>query len=511
MAIDIHKLIAAIRPEVYCNPPLIKEVKAIAKEKGYLEAAKKVKLKESAYMEFGKAVLGNAFNLEGIKNPIEKHTIVYDSFGENLEPVYFWILDSMNKMGMQTTKFVDNFISSPGSAHFSEMGARATRMQEEGMKILGGANQVIKSILNIIYDLKEFQVRLELYSKIKSNNKSEKEAAMLSLKQIWLDQVDMKRGNTSIKAMALGQGAQFVTLIDAFMMAENENLMYKGQKIDLNETVTRIVKQRIVEFSIWLKESERELKKRFEIEKLYLRSQVNTVKLYARWAKPYLKAAKALEQRGTETAALVTAFNTTLFEMALLGEGKYDPIDDVYKGDLPKVFKTATTKKYSPILIVEFQFRSVPERTQQGYGFRGRLEATFTSYALTKEEIKVLKQEVEKDDLGDMLTQIEGATEESLAQINTDIAYFLEDKKSEEKKKEEKKNSEDDNPFSAIFSLFFPKKKEQKSDKKTILTPDTELEKVIRSQAIIESRKGCSKFYEIYKKVHSMPSFPTQF
>lgn len=511
MTVDIHKLIAAIRPEVYCDSSLTKEVQAIAKEKGYLAAAAKAKPVDAIYMDFGKAVLGNAFDLNGIKNPIEKHTIVYDSFGENLEPVYFWILDSMNKMGMQTTKFVDNFISSPGSAHFSEMGAKATRMQDEGMKILGGANQVIKSILNIVYDLKEFQVRLELYNKLKSENKSEKEAAILSLKQIWLDQVDMKRGNTSIKAMALGQGAQFVTLIDAFMMAEDESLMYKGEKIDLNETVRRIVKQRIIEFSIWRKESERELRKRFEIEKIYLRSQVNTVKLYARWAKPYLKAAKSLEQRGTETAALVTAFNTTLFELALMGEGKYNPMDDVFQGNLPKVFKSATKKKYSPILIVEFKFRSVPERAQQGYGFRGRLEATFTSYALTSDEIKVLKHEIEKDDLGDMLTQIEGATEESLAQINTDISYFLDEKKSEDKKKEEKKNSENDNPFSAIFSLFKTEKKKEKSDKKIVLTPDTEFEKVIRSQAIIESRKSCSKFYEVYKKVHSMPSFPTQF
>jgi hypothetical protein len=384
-------------------------------------------------------------------------------------------------------------------------------VQEEAMKILGLANQIIKSILNIIYDLKEFQVRLELYDKLKSSKKEEKEAAFLSLKQVWLDTVDVKRQNTSIKGLATSQAAQFVTLIDAFMLAENEKLEYQGKELDLNETVKRILKQRIIEFLIWLKESERELRKRFEVEKIYLRSQVNTVKLYARWAKPYLKAAKALEQRATGTSALVTAFNTSLFELSLIGEGKYDPAEDVVKGILPKVFKSATKKAYTPIIVIEIQFRSVPERAQAGgYGFRGRLESTFTSYVLTSDELKLLKEEIEKDDVGDMLKQIEGATDESLAQINADIEYYLEDKKSEKEKKEKKKASEEDNPFAALFSLFKKEKTEgaEKKEGKVTLSPDTELEKVIRSQAAIVARIGCFKMYEIYKKSHSMPFFP---
>jgi len=505
MATDIHKLIAAIAPEVYCESSVKKEVKEIAKEEGYLKAAEKAKLVDSSFIKFEK-IIPNPFELEGLKNPIEKHSISYDAYGESLEPIYFWILDYLNQKYGKVTKFIDNFISSPGSAHFSEMGAKSTRMQEEAMKILGTANQLIKSILNIIYDLKEFQMRLEIYDKLKSEKKSEKEAAMLSLKQIWMDTVDIKRGNSSVKGLAIGQGAQFVTLIDAFMMAENEKLEYKGEEIDLNETVRRILKQRMIEFLIWVKESERELRKRFEIEKIYLKGQVNTVKLYARWAKPYFKATKSLEQRGTETAALVTAFNTTLFELTLMGEKSYDPSEDIAKGDLPKTFKKIS-KKYSPIAIVEIKFRSIPERTQQGaYGFRGKLETTFTSYALTPDEIKILREQVEKDDLGDMIKQIEGATDESLAQINTDIEYFLGDKK-EEDKKEKKNKSESDNPFSAILSLFKIKKKEKKPGDKTELVPDTELEKVLRSQALIEARKECSSMYESYKKSHSIPSF----
>lgn len=491
MAADIHRLIAAIVPDIYCKKAVKNKVKDIAKKEGYLKAAEKAEVIEMTPLDFDKLVYGSPFECKGLKSPIEKHELVYDAFGKNLEPIYFWLLDMLNKeYDNNTTKFIDNFVSSPGSGHFSEMGQKASRMHEEAIKILGLSNQLVKAILNLIYDLREFEVRLSLYDKLNKGNKVEKESAMLSLKQVWLDTVDIKRGNTSIKGMALGQGPQFVTLIDAFMVAENEKLEWNGGEIDINETVKRILKQRIGEFFTWLKESEKELRKRFEIEKIYLKSQVNTLKIYARWAKPYLKAAAALEQRATSNAALVTAFNTTLFELMLMGEGKYKPEEDIL---LPKRLRENVKKKYHPLVVLQLNFRSVPERTQQGgYGFRGRVQTVMTSYALNDEEIKALREAMDKDDVNDMFRQIEGATEESLAQINTDINYYLGNK--EEKKKEEKK--EEDNPFSALFSFF----KSEKENKEKGITKDNDFEKVVRSQAILESRKKCLSLYDNYKK-----------
>ena len=130
--------------------------------------------------------------------------IIYDSPTETLEPVYFWILDFMNQLfGGKVEKLVDNFAASPGSGHFGEMGQRATRMQEEAMKIYGLANTVIKSILNLIYDLREFQIRLKIYEKAASKDSNVSQGALLSLKQIWMDQVDIKKGIGSINMMSL--------------------------------------------------------------------------------------------------------------------------------------------------------------------------------------------------------------------------------------------------------------------------------------------------------------------
>lgn len=506
MAVNIHNLIAAINPDLFCDSEVRDEVKKIVKEEGYLTAAEKAKIKESEYIDFIDIQYKNAASASGLNVPIERHTLIYDSFSEGLEPIYFWILDKLNDDYKKVDKIVDNFISSVGSAHFSEFGIKLTKMQEEAMKMMGSANTVIKSILNIIYDLKEFKMRLAIYEKLRSENKGEKEAAKLSLKQVWMDTVDIKRGQSSIKALALTQQGGFVTLIDAFMAVENEDLEYQGSEVDLNERVKRLLKQRIVEYYIWVKESERELRKRYEIEKIYLKSQVNSVKLYTRWIKPYLKAAKQLEQNARPTAALVSAFNTALFEITLLGETYYKPEDDISKGDLPKMFKNITARKYSPIIIVEITFRSAPERNQQGgYGFRGKTEITFTSYALNEDELKILRKQLEEDDLNDAMNLIEGATTESLEQLKLDIDEFLDEKINEKKKKE---SSFDENPFSALFSFFKDKKEDEKEGKENKLNEDSYAEKIIRSQAIIEARKRCYKVYDGYKKAHKMPSLP---
>ena len=68
-----------------------------------------------------------------------------------MEQLYFWILDFMQeKLYKKVEKITDTFSSSPGSGHFSELGMKATKMQEEAMKALGAVNQVLKSVLNII-------------------------------------------------------------------------------------------------------------------------------------------------------------------------------------------------------------------------------------------------------------------------------------------------------------------------------------------------------------------------
>ncbi|MGD9275937.1 MAG: hypothetical protein PVJ67_02080 [Candidatus Pacearchaeota archaeon] len=471
-----------------------------------------------SYSENGKDLLEEYGSYEKIPpekikaKPLVEHKLVYDSATEQLEPVYFFILDLMNDFGMGTEKLLDNFTSSPGSGHFSELGQRSAVMQQQGFKVMGDINTILRSVLNIIYDLKDFRTRLAIYNDFHSKDKATSEAARLSLKQIWLDKVDIGRGQGSIHAMATGQ-LGFQTLRDAFLAVRDEKLKdSKGNEIDLNDRVKRILRARILEFNTWLEHSEGELKKRYNLEKTYLKSQVNSLKLYSRWAKPYLKAAQSLEMKeGGREAALVKTFNTIILELSIFGKNKIKVDEEALAGNFPAHFAKLKLKRdYFSCVLVDFRFRGIPQRVaqQQHYAFGGRAEITFSAYALNSDELDKLNEELGKSDVGDALKLIEGTTTESLDVLQKEINDFLEEK--EKKKKEKKKSDSGANPFLALIGHYEksdkPKKEKEKKDKK--IAPETWEEKnYIRKKAIEDAEKKAFLLFNIYKKAHGMPSY----
>jgi hypothetical protein len=411
----------------------------------------------------------------------------------------------MNNLGFKVEKLIDNFSASPGGGYFSEMMGKALKMQEEGMKILGSVNVVIKSIINIVYDLKEFEIRLHQYDLANSKDKEKAESGLLGLKQIWMDNVDIKRGRGSINAMSYE--LNFVTLRDAFMVAKiPENV----EKMDLNDRVKRILKPRIAEFLEWRKRSEKEIKKRFEIEKNYLKSQVNSLKMYSRWVKPYLKAAEQLgmKEKSMREPALVSAFNTMVLELDIFGKRGTDVKKEALAKNLPPSFKDIKTRDYYSCVFIDFIFRGIPQRVSQSghYVFGGRAEVSFKAYALNEQEIEKMLQELEKQDFQDVLAVAETEVTESLEQLQEDLEHFLEE--TEEEKPKTLWGS-----FIASFGMkeqSKQKKKEKKQDKKKKeigeIKKDNYPESWIRAHASRVAADLCFKIYDIYKKTHGMAS-----
>jgi len=435
--------------------------------------------------------------------PEEEHELIYDSSSETLEPLYFWLLDFMQAVAGKVEKISDNFTSSPGSGHFSELMGKATKMQEEAMKIMQTIGVLVKSIINIIYDLREFQLRLAQYKNLESKDEQEVKAAKLSLKQIWMDQVDIKRGNTAIKAMAAQ--FQYVTLIDAFMTA---NTLEEVNKLDLNERVKKILLARLSEYLEWEKRSGKELIKRYNIEKTYLKSQVNSLKMYTRWAKPYLKAATKLEQKDTSNPELVTAFNTIILELTLLGKKELDFEQTIIDKELPEDFKNKKLKRnYYSCVLVDFHFRGIPQRAGQHYVFGGKASVRFRAYALNAQELDELNEKLSESDINEALRLAQGMTDESLTEIKEDIDEFLEETEQEEKTKERGENID---PFTALFK---PKPRQEKETKNKIkkIKPDNYIEKTVRTLAIKEAKRTCFTIWDVYKKSHGMPSHPNPY
>jgi len=450
------------------------------------------------------------------------HNLVYDSPAEALEPLYFWIHDYMGKQ-MPIEKLIDNFASSPGSGHFSELGGKKTQMQEQASRILATINSVLRSVLNLIYDLKEFKIRLSHYDAASSSDKGKKYAGILSLKQIWMDKVDMQRGQGSINALSSGN-LQFVTLRDAFLSV---NTAEEVNKLDLNDRVKRLLTPRVQEFYEWKKRSEQELRKRFEIEKAYLKSQVDALKLQTRWAKPYLKAASRLEQEESlaKSSALVTAFNTMLLQLTLLGKKEFKVKESTWDNrfggrDLPEEFEKLQDKgkirKYYSIILVDFLFTGIPNKVGQQFVFGGRADMTFKTYALNEDELELLKYKLEKENMAEALNLIEGMTKDSIEALQLDIDEFLGDKE------EVKKESPNTNPFSALFSVFKSKKKMKKTKEEEEkayeekmkkfeekgIKKDTYAESYVRNFAIATAMDKGFNIYDTLKKAYGMGSVP---
>jgi predicted transglutaminase-like cysteine proteinase len=453
--------------------------------------------------------------------PVKEFNIVYDSSAETLEPIYFWILDFMNGLFKgNVEKIVDNFSATPGSEDFLRIMEKAQRMQGAVSNIFGTVNTVIKSIVNILYDLKEFEIRLADYDNLKSKNNLEAQAGLTTLKQIWMDQVDIKKGRGSINMLA--QDLNFVTLRDAFMYSDS---LKKAQDADLNDRVKRILLARLQEFFEWKDRSEKELRKRFKIEKSYLKAQVDSLKMYSRWAKPYLKATEDLRlaEQNKYKPELVKAFNTILFQLTLLGKNEIDTKESAIAKELPRSFeKMKFKRKYNSCVLVDFKFRGIPSRVGQNFAFGGRVEVSIKAYSLNNEELALFYKGLEDSDVEDALGMIQGMTEESLEQIKEDLDKYLKDETKEEQEKIEQKGNEDINPFSALVGKGTLWKKEAKKegknkdykDEKTKelekkgVKPDNYAEKYARELAAASAIKSGFTLYDIYKKAHGMASVP---
>ena len=471
------------------------------------------------------------------------YTLIYDSFSEGLEPVYFWIVDFMRDnywgTGLEVKKTLDEFQGAVGSGFFGDLGTRAAIMQDRAMKMLTTINSVVRSLINILYDLKEFDQRLELYKDLHSNEAVKSNTARLALKQVWIDRVDIQRGRGSINMLT--QQLQFVTLRDAFMAANSVEDVVGGrgreEGMDLNERVKRILAPRVQEYLAWEKLSESELTKRYKIERSYLKSQVSALKLYSQWARPYLKAAQQLMSSDYRTADLVSIFNNMQLQVSLFGQKEIKPADIIPRTTIFTKNKFANIKlpkKIYSCVEVTMTYRTIPHtitRTESGthYTQGGRVSMKFRGFALDEDEAKA----VEKEELYQGLELIESMTKESLESMQDEINKYLEqeekgsedpeerikqleelinsvsDKRAIQKYKKEIKElmkkigPEKDNIFTSLTKGW----KEISEPLRGVLKPKHEIKWIAtlaRDEAKKTSVRNAYTIYLVYKKSHGM-------
>ncbi len=245
---------------------------------------------------------------------------------------------------------------------------------------------------------------------------------------------------------------------------------------------------------------------RLEDLRARLRQDVTSARLYARWLKPYLRAASRLEPRQESHPALVSGFNTVLLEVALLVEDRYEPQEDVDLGLLPKAMLRSHRRAYYSVLLVEINFRGIPERLKQGgYLYRGRTELTITSLSLNEDELRVLRQLVEQDNLGDLLRAVTNETDIELERLQAELNRVSEGK---EAPAPTPAVAEDTNPFTALFSFFRSSPTPEATPGAGDLQPDSDIERVFRNQAILRAHRLGRTLYDRIKAAKGMASYP---
>jgi hypothetical protein len=434
--------------------------------------------------------------------PVEYH-IVYDTFSNTLEPVYFWTLDFLrgddpSGLGFEVDKVAEEFEASSGGGFFGELGSRATVMQERGMKILETVNAVLRTIINLIYDLKEFDMRLQAYDDADSKDFDVSEAGEYSLRGIWMDQVDVKTGLGSINQMTRGD-LQFVTLRDAFMQAKS---MKNIGDMDLNKRVQTILKRKLEEYNNWRGASEKELRKRYDIERNYLRSQVDSLKLYTTWARPYLRAAQKLGMKEFKTKSglpspdMVTTFDNMQMELKLLAKQKVSP-ESAHESF--KKFKF--DDDFFACLEAEFHYRTAPQVVRQGqsqhFAHMGTIDVWFRAYVFNKEDLDdIYTQEVYEN-----MALVEELTEFSLESLQEDLDEYIYPRDKKEKENDEdffvalKRGFKGLSEFGNVFGKILPtsEKKAGKFEKGKVKS---------KAQGVALSR--CFTLYDVFKKAHRM-------
>ncbi len=413
--------------------------------------------------------------------------LAYDSFGEGIEPVYFWILDFMRDkpggLGFQVSKTAEDFEASVGSSFFSEYGTKASIMQDRAIKLIGMINTVVRSVMNILYDLKEFEIRLEFYRNMHSKDVQVRKDARLGLKQIWLDRVDMQRGRGAIHSMA--QQLSFVTLRDAFLSIDSEKDI---EKMDLNERVKRILGPRIQEYLKWEKMSEIELTRRYKIEKLYLKSQISSLKLYALWAKPYIIASQKLKTFEFNSPDIVSIFNNLQISTNLFAKKEQKPDEEKFKD-------VKLDKKIYACIEVEFDFRTFPHlvgQTREGnkYAQGGRVDMVFRAFALTEEQANEVEHQEVYEGLELVKDIVEGVSDETLKELQDEIDKYT------------KEEPDEGDPFKKMtFLESIINETKDPAMRKKIQDQIKELKKTVSKQAIPESPNPFSSLYSAFKEL----------
>jgi hypothetical protein len=458
--------------------------------------------------------------LKNFPKPEHKMRLVYQSFNQSVEEVYFWLLSSIrDDFGLHDVKKItDVFTASEQSAFWGQAQQRMSIQQGQVSNYLATIGKLTKELFQIVREMRILDERLDLYTacnkaieaKASVHERKLSRSAEVVLRSYW---VDLKDGGVKAPGSVYGLASTlgYTALPDLFFaappMRSNEVDKYVDS-LKFNVKLKDVLRRKLKAYIVWKEHTFKEITNRRNFTLKFLRQHYNSIQLYIDWVKPYLRNVKRLSQNFERTMSedLIGAFEGSFTEIEIICRRK---IND----------------NYHAVVVLNLLFRTQPHMDyhQEGYQHKGpvhigRSEFTLRGYAWTDEEFDNYVSLRDAETM-DMLGDIDKSLKDSIDALGDDLRNYLKEsgekfpediKKEEEKKKAAKKHLEQmkgaAEPFLAIFGGFkeilgplLPKVKRKEKGKATPWKMKKD-----RAAAVSAMRVPLWNTYKNFKKAHKM-------
>jgi len=446
---------------------------------------------------------------KGIK-PLKTNILEIQKSNASIEESYFWILNFLrnrNAVNYQTIeKISDIYTATETSEYFGSASTRKGAMQEKVSNYLATIGKMVKDTFQIIRELKVIDERLGYYKDSEEGD----ESAEVTLKGMWVDLVE-GGPESATSVLGLARKAQFVIVPDLFFKiklkdeSEVDAEMEVLRKQGINSRVRDVLRRKLKQYYAWKKRTKEELDIRRNLLMKYMKQQYHTIKMYAKWVKPYLKNIQKLEMDtgGTfeNSPDLVTAFDTSQIKLEIIAR------KEGYQLETELGLVERKFKNHIPCIRTIFKFVTIPELAfykeyQRGAIHVGKIEIIIEGYVLTQEQLDAYKKNKEKEDF-EILTTIN----ESIETIYEDMKSYLDELEEAEKEEPEKKKEGLLEPFKGItdgFKEMFSFKEEKTEEKEEKEIKMTGYEKSLEKEAAKIVAANVYLIYDVYKKTHGM-------
>ena len=160
--IDIHRLIATIVPDLYCDPTVRQKVKRLIRRglrdgnvKSYLDAASVAEPVEGSGVDLQDLETIDPFSKKILETPVERRRLILDSMDEPVEAIYFSILDAFKAgEGWRVEKLEDSIHATSGSSVHGDLLHNQIEAQKQSMELLRQVHGLVHSILQNLEELR---------------------------------------------------------------------------------------------------------------------------------------------------------------------------------------------------------------------------------------------------------------------------------------------------------------------------------------------------------------------